>query len=294
MYTNETTNYDLPQYVEGDNFDAISDLNPAFETIDRVMKENAVNATSAINLVKETAENAQQAAIDAQRALNNAQAAAISAKAAQDAAESVTAPLEQVTGRVSELEQNSVSDENRITALEKSVSDLEQEDDIIRSEMAQDVQNLQTNINAAVNTANAANTMAETANTSAAVAQSTANNALNIAQGESDKKGFTLLAQSGSVIFQNTNETAFAIDKALPESTNVLLILELYGMNGGVYMINDIRSFGSLGGVVMAYGYDMGGQGYTIQMKQIDATHYAISNSGFAVTDAGRIRFYGR
>lgn len=131
MYTNETPNYDLPQYVEGDNFDAISDMNPAFETIDRAMKENAVNATSAINLVKETAENAQNAAIDAQRALNNAQAAAMSAQEAKDILDQLNPKVEGLDRRLSEAESTIVAAGDRMIDIEGDIDALKTADNDI-------------------------------------------------------------------------------------------------------------------------------------------------------------------
>ena len=61
--TNKTTNYNLPQWIETDKPTWLGDLNNAFSTIDKTMKNNADTATLANG-------NANTALGNSQNALN--------------------------------------------------------------------------------------------------------------------------------------------------------------------------------------------------------------------------------
>jgi hypothetical protein len=70
--TNQTANFNFPQWVGSDYPSFINDLNPAFLTIDTKLKSNETGVDSAQN----AAESAQQAAEAAQQAAEAAQTAA--------------------------------------------------------------------------------------------------------------------------------------------------------------------------------------------------------------------------
>lgn len=82
-----TSNYNLPQWKNGDEFRVIGQLNPAFTTIDRTMKSNASAAnsaqTQATTAIKDAA-TAKSAAQAAQSTANTALTTAQSAKTSAD------------------------------------------------------------------------------------------------------------------------------------------------------------------------------------------------------------------
>lgn len=79
MFTNNTKNYNLPQYLGTDKAEWL-DNNAAFATIDTALKEAALNAESAGS----NATNAATAAAQAQSAADKAQATATRAQSTAD------------------------------------------------------------------------------------------------------------------------------------------------------------------------------------------------------------------
>ena len=79
MFTNKTTNYNLPQQLGTDKAEWL-DNNAAFATIDTALKEATVNAESAGS----NATTAATAAAQAQSAADNAQATATRAQSTAD------------------------------------------------------------------------------------------------------------------------------------------------------------------------------------------------------------------
>lgn len=74
-----TSNYNLPQWKNGDDFHVIGQLNPAFKTIDTTMKSNANIANSAQTKATEAeseASSAKSAAQEAQSTANTAKKSA--------------------------------------------------------------------------------------------------------------------------------------------------------------------------------------------------------------------------
>lgn len=86
-----TSNYNLPQWRNGDVFRVIGQLNPAFTTIDNTMKSNASAADSAKTQATTAANNAASAASAAKDALSTANAALTAANAAKSSADSKVA-----------------------------------------------------------------------------------------------------------------------------------------------------------------------------------------------------------
>lgn len=70
-----TTNYNLPQWKNGDELHVIGQFNPAFTTIDTTMKSNADIANSAQTKATEAASAAESAKSTAKSALTAANAA---------------------------------------------------------------------------------------------------------------------------------------------------------------------------------------------------------------------------
>lgn len=82
-----TSNYNLPQWKNGDEFHVIGQLNPAFTTIDTTMKANESTADSAKTKATAAASEAtaaKSAANAAQSTANTALTAANAAKASAD------------------------------------------------------------------------------------------------------------------------------------------------------------------------------------------------------------------
>ena len=77
-----TKNYSLPQWGNGEEFKVIAQLNPAFNTVDTEIKNNADKAAEAIS----GATAASTAASRAQSTADNALSVANSAKTAAEAA----------------------------------------------------------------------------------------------------------------------------------------------------------------------------------------------------------------
>lgn len=86
-----TSNYNLPQWSNGDEFHVIGQLNPAFTTIDTTMKSNASAADSAKTQAIEAASKATKAESSAATAQSTANTALTTAKAAKESANSKVA-----------------------------------------------------------------------------------------------------------------------------------------------------------------------------------------------------------
>lgn len=82
-----TSNYNLPQWKNGEEFHVIGQLNPAFTTIDSAMHDNksaAASAQSGASTAIANAASAKSAAQAAQSTANTALTAANAAKASAD------------------------------------------------------------------------------------------------------------------------------------------------------------------------------------------------------------------
>ena len=86
-----TSNYNLPQWRNGDEFHVIGQLNPAFTTIDTTMKANASTADSAQKKATTAASDATAAKTAANSAQSTANTALTTAKAAKTSADSKVA-----------------------------------------------------------------------------------------------------------------------------------------------------------------------------------------------------------
>lgn len=86
-----TTNYKLPQWINGDEFHVIEQLNPAFTTIDTAIKSNASAADSAQKKATSAASAAASAESAAQAAQSTANTALTAANAAKTSADSKVA-----------------------------------------------------------------------------------------------------------------------------------------------------------------------------------------------------------
>ena len=82
-----TSNYNLPQWKNGDEFHVIGQLNPAFTTIDSTMKANASAAGTAQTQASTAASNAASAKEAAKEAQSTANVALTTAKAAKTSAD---------------------------------------------------------------------------------------------------------------------------------------------------------------------------------------------------------------
>lgn len=87
----DTSNYNLPQWKNGDELHVIGQLNPAFTTIDNTMKTNADKANSAQTKATEAASKAATAKSEAEKAQSTANAALTAANAAKTSADSKVA-----------------------------------------------------------------------------------------------------------------------------------------------------------------------------------------------------------
>lgn len=103
MYSSETVNFGLPQFTPDDKMDCVSDFNPAFTTIDRVMQENKTTAYDAVNAVDASVQAANESKVNAQRAANSAAAAVGSAQVAQNKAEAAALSAEQANNETAAL-----------------------------------------------------------------------------------------------------------------------------------------------------------------------------------------------
>lgn len=86
-----TSNYNLPQWKNNDEFHVIGQLNPAFTTIDTEMKSNASAADSAQTQATSAASDATDAKKAAQAAQSTANTALTAANAAKTSADSKVA-----------------------------------------------------------------------------------------------------------------------------------------------------------------------------------------------------------
>lgn len=77
-----TANYSLPQWNDGEEFKVIAQLNPAFTTIDKEIKNNFSKTAEALS----NATSASTAASEAQSTADNALSVANSAKTKAEAA----------------------------------------------------------------------------------------------------------------------------------------------------------------------------------------------------------------
>lgn len=82
-----TSNYNLPQWRNGDEFHVIGQLNPAFTTIDNTMKSNASAADSAQSQATAAASDAATAKSAAQTAQSTANTALTTAQSAKTSAD---------------------------------------------------------------------------------------------------------------------------------------------------------------------------------------------------------------
>lgn len=83
-----TSNYNLPQWNNGDEFHVIGQLNPAFTTIDNTMHANKSTAEDAQSAATKAIGNAASAKTEAQAAQSTANAALTAANAAKASADS--------------------------------------------------------------------------------------------------------------------------------------------------------------------------------------------------------------
>lgn len=86
-----TSNYNLPQWQNGEEFHVIGQLNPAFATIDSTMHDNKSAAESAQSDATNAIANATSAKSEAKAAQSTANAALTAAKAAKASADSKVA-----------------------------------------------------------------------------------------------------------------------------------------------------------------------------------------------------------
>ena len=86
-----TSNFNLPQWKNGDEFHVIGQLNPALRIIDTTMKSNADIANSAQTKATEAASAASSANSEAEAAQSTANAALTAANAAKTSADSKVA-----------------------------------------------------------------------------------------------------------------------------------------------------------------------------------------------------------
>lgn len=86
-----TSNYNLPQWSNGDEFHVIGQLNPAFTAIDTTMKSNASAADSAKTQATAAASKATAAKSSADAAQSTANSALTTANAAKESANSKVA-----------------------------------------------------------------------------------------------------------------------------------------------------------------------------------------------------------
>jgi hypothetical protein len=87
----DTSNYNLPQWKNNDEFHVIGQLNPAFTTIDTNMKSNADLANSAQTTATQAASDAESAKSEAKAAQSTANSALTAANAAKTSADSKVA-----------------------------------------------------------------------------------------------------------------------------------------------------------------------------------------------------------
>lgn len=86
-----TSNYNLPQWKNGDEFHVIGQLNPAFTTIDTTMKANSSKADSAQTKATNAVSDATAAKSAADSAKSTANTALTAANAAKTSADSKVA-----------------------------------------------------------------------------------------------------------------------------------------------------------------------------------------------------------
>lgn len=86
-----TSNYNLPQWKNGDEFHVIGQLNPAFTTIDNTMQANKSRAEAAKSDATKAIENAASAKTEAKEAQSTANTALTAANAAKTSADSKVA-----------------------------------------------------------------------------------------------------------------------------------------------------------------------------------------------------------
>lgn len=86
-----TSNYNLPQWRNGDEFHVIGQLNPAFTAIDTTMKANESAADAAQTKATTADNNATDAKSKAQEAQSTANTALTAANAAKQSADSKVA-----------------------------------------------------------------------------------------------------------------------------------------------------------------------------------------------------------
>lgn len=76
MYSNETQNYKLPQYLATDTMDPVADWNPAFQKIDTELYK----ANQGVENISEMVQRAEQAVTEARAEASLAQTAAARAE----------------------------------------------------------------------------------------------------------------------------------------------------------------------------------------------------------------------
>lgn len=86
-----TSNYNLPQWKNGDEFHVIGQLNPAFTTIDNTMHSNKSTAETAQSDATKAISDAASAKTEAQAAQSTANTALTAANAAKTSADSKVA-----------------------------------------------------------------------------------------------------------------------------------------------------------------------------------------------------------
>lgn len=142
MHTNSTSNYQFPQWIASDVFEPIGDLNPAFSTLDRVLKETNTAGTSALDFAttaNQTAASANEAATKATADVATLTTEQQSQEARLDSLETnynnLSAEVTQVKqtvdnlpdyeSRVATLEQENTTNQGNITQLFTNLGGLE-------------------------------------------------------------------------------------------------------------------------------------------------------------------------
>lgn len=117
MYSNETKNFNLPQFLATDKIDPVADFNPAFETIDNQMQQNKITAEDALAGVTGAQKDAEDAQLAAQRAENAATAAAQSAQEANENAQNAVQKVDDLEKEVESIQDAQTAQGTQISEL---------------------------------------------------------------------------------------------------------------------------------------------------------------------------------
>lgn len=117
MYSNETKNFNLPQFLATDKIDPVADFNPAFATIDKQMQQNKITAEDALAGVAGAQKDAEDAQLAAQRAENAATAAAQSAQEANENAQNAVQKVDDLEKEVESIQDAQTAQGTQISEL---------------------------------------------------------------------------------------------------------------------------------------------------------------------------------